>query len=79
MDTDDEELKATKGLRKYKFFNCTGGYTLLYEDKIEMSLYEKEQQEKKILKELKLILHDKKCLPNWREIIEETIKLLEGY
>lgn len=68
MDTDDEELKATK-----RRFNS------IYGQYVEMSLYEKEQREKKTLKELKLILHDKKCLPNWRETIENTIKLLEGY
>jgi hypothetical protein len=44
----------------------------------ELSLYEKELQEKKLIRELKIILHDGQCKPNWRETINDTIKLLEG-
>ena len=74
MDTDDEELKETK--RK---FNSIYGKTvknIVYNR--EMSLYEMEQQEKKLIKELKMILHDGECKSNWRETINDTIKLLEG-
>lgn len=74
MDTDDEELKETK--RK---FNSIYGKTvknIAYNK--EMSLYEMEQQEKKLIRELKMILHDGECKPNWRETINDTIKLLEG-
>jgi len=67
MDTDDEELKATK--KKFE---------VLKVDLYDVSLYEMEQQEKKLIKELKMILHDGQCKPNWRETINDTIKLLEG-
>ena len=46
-------------------------------DEYELSLYEKELQEKKLIRELKIILHDGQCKPNWRETINDTIKLLE--
>ena len=67
MDTDDEELKETK--RRYNS---------IYGQYVETSLYEKELQEKKLIRELKMILHDGQCKPNWRETINDTIKLLEG-
>lgn len=67
MDTDDEELKETKR----RFNSIYGKY-------VESSLYEMEQQEKKLIRELKMILHDGQCKPNWRETINDTIKLLEG-
>lgn len=67
MDTDDEELKETKR----RFNSIYGKY-------VELSLYEMEQKEKKLIKELKMILHDRQCKPNWRETINDTIKLLEG-
>jgi len=47
-------------------------------EEVETSLYEKELQEKKLIRELKMILHDGECKPNWRETINDTIKLLEG-
>ena len=67
MDTDEEELKATK--KKFE---------VLYVDLYDVSLYDKELQEKKLIRELKMILHDGECKPNWRETINDTIKLLEG-
>lgn len=67
MDTDDEELKATK--KKFEVFIV---------DLYDVSLYEMEQQEKRLIRELKMILHDGQCKPNWRETINDTIKLLEG-
>ena len=67
MDTDDEELKETKR----KFNSIYGQFA-------ETSLYDKELQEKRLIKELKMILHDGQCKPNWRETINDTIKLLEG-
>ena len=67
MDTDDEELKATK--KKFE---------VLYVDLYDVSLYDKELQEKRLIKKLKMILHDGECKPNWRETINDTIKLLEG-
>lgn len=67
MDTDDEELKATK--KKFE---------VLYVDLYDVSLYDKELQEKRLIRELKIILHDGQCKPNWRETINDTIKLLEG-
>lgn len=67
MDTDDEELKETKR----KFNSIYGQFH-------ETSLYEKELQEKKLIKGLKMILHDGECKPNWRETINDTIKLLGG-
>lgn len=42
----------------------------------EMSLYEMACEEKRLSKELKLILHDGQCKPHWRKTIEDTIKLL---
>lgn len=42
----------------------------------EMSLYEMEQEEKRLSKELKMILHDGECKAHWRKTIEDTIKLL---
>lgn len=67
MDTDDEELKATK--KKFE---------VLYVDLYDVSLYDKELQEKRLIRELKIILHDGQCKPNWRETINDTIKLLGG-
>lgn len=67
MDTDDEELKETK--KKFE---------VLYVDLYDVSLYDKELQEKRLIRELKIILHDGQCKPNWRETINDTIKLLEG-
>ena len=67
MDTDDDELKVTKR----RFNSIYGKY-------VESSLYDKELQEKKLIRELKMILHDGQCKPNWRETINDTIKLLEG-
>lgn len=67
MDTDDEELKATK--KKFE---------VLYVDLYDVSLYDKELQEKRLIRELKMILHDGECKPNWRETINDTIKLLGG-
>lgn len=56
------------------------GYIMrdIWFEEIETSLYDKELQEKKIIKELKYILHDGQCKPNWRRTIKDTIKLLEG-
>ena len=45
---------------------------------METSLYEMEQKEKKLIRELKMILHDGECKSNWRETINDTIKLLGG-
>lgn len=67
MDTDDDELKETKR----RLNSIYGKY-------VELSLYEKELQEKKLIRELKMILHDGQCKSNWRETINDTIKLLEG-
>lgn len=67
MDTDDEELKETK-----RRFN------IIYGKYVESSLYEMEQKEKKLIRELKMILHDGQCKSNWRETINDTIKLLGG-
>ncbi len=63
MDLDDEELKATlKNIGQNK----------------EMSLYEMEQEEKRLIKGLKLIIAEANLTSDWRETIEDTIKLLEG-
>lgn len=74
MDLDDEELKETQTIKR-----SVGGFVreVTFQE-YELSLYEKELQEKKLIRELKMILHDGQCRPNWRETINDTIKLLEG-
>ena len=63
MDLDNEELKATlKNIGQNK----------------EMSLYEMEQEEKRLIKGLKLIIAEANLTSDWRETIEDTIKLLGG-
>lgn len=63
MNLDDEELKATlKNINQSK----------------EMSLYEMDQEEKRLIKGLKLIIAGANLTSDWRETIEDTIKLLEG-
>ena len=63
MECDDEELKATlKNIGQNK----------------EMSLYEMEQKEKRLIKELKYIIADANLTSDWRTTIEDTIKLLEN-
>lgn len=63
MDLDNEELKATlKNINQSK----------------EMSLYEMDQEEKRLIKGLKLIIAEANLTSDWRETIEDTIKLLEG-
>ena len=63
MDLDNEELKATiKNIGQNK----------------EMSLYEMECEEKKLIKELKIILSDAPLTSDWRKTIEDTIKLIGG-
>ena len=63
MDLDNEELKATlKNINQSK----------------EMSLYEMEQEEKRLIKELKYIIADANLTSDWRTTIEDTIKLLEN-
>ena len=44
----------------------------------EMSLYDMELKENKLIKELKVILCDAPLTSDWRETIEETIELLGG-
>ena len=44
----------------------------------EMSLYDLQLKEDKLIKELKVILCDAPLTSDWRETIEETIKLLGG-
>lgn len=44
----------------------------------EMSLYEMEQEEKRLIKGLKLIISEANLTSDWRETIEDTIKLLGG-
>ena len=44
----------------------------------ELSLYEMEQEEKRLIKELKYIIAEANLTSDWRETIEDTIKLLEG-
>lgn len=62
MECDDEELKATlKNIGQNK----------------EMSLYEMDQEEKRLIKELKYIIADANLTSDWRTTIEDTIKLLE--
>lgn len=45
---------------------------------MERSLYDQEIYEKKIIKDLKQILHEIEETRKWRETIEEVIKLIEG-
>ena len=74
MDLDDEELKETQTIKR-----SLGGFVReVTFVEYELSLYDKELQEKKLIRELKMILHDGQCKPNWRETINDTIKLLEG-
>lgn len=72
MDTNDVKLNDTI---KAPINGFVREVTFL---EYELSLYEKELQEKKLIRELKMILHDRQCKPNWRETINDTIKLLEG-
>lgn len=44
----------------------------------EMSLYDMELKEDKLIKGLKTILCDASLTSDWRETIEETIELLGG-
>ena len=44
----------------------------------EMSLYDLQLKEDKLIKELKAILCDAPLTSDWRETIKETIELLEG-
>lgn len=43
-----------------------------------MSLYEMECEEKRLIKELKLIIAEANLTSDWRETIENTIRLLGG-
>ena len=45
---------------------------------MERSLYDQELYERKLVKELKEILHEIKQDRKWRETISEVIKLIEG-
>lgn len=45
---------------------------------MERSLYDQELYERKLIKELKQILHEVKQERKWRETISEVIELLEG-
>lgn len=45
---------------------------------MERSLYDQELYERKLIKELKEILHEIKQDRKWRETITEVIELLEG-
>ena len=45
---------------------------------MERSLYDQELYERKLIRELKEILHEIKENRNWRETISEVIDLLEG-
>lgn len=72
MDLDNEELKETKKIK----VPINGFVREVTFSEYEMSLYEKELQEKKLIRELKYILHDGQCKPHWRRTIEDTIKLL---
>lgn len=74
MDLDDEELKKTQTIKR----SINGFVREVTFQEYELSLYEKELQEKKLIRELKIILHDGECKPNWRETINDTIKLLGG-
>lgn len=73
MDINDEKLKESGTIKR-----SVGGFVreVTFQE-YELSLYEKELQEKKLIRELKIILHDGQCKPNWRETINDTIKLLE--
>lgn len=44
----------------------------------ELSLYEMECEEKRLIKGLKIILADANLTSDWRETIEDTIKLIGG-
>lgn len=44
----------------------------------EMSLYDLQLKEDKLIKELKIILSDAPLTSDWRETIKETIELLGG-
>ena len=44
----------------------------------EKSLYEMDQEEKRLIKELKYIIADANLTSDWRTTIEDTIKLLEN-
>lgn len=44
----------------------------------EMSLYDLQLKEDKLIKELKVILCDAQLTSDWRETIKETIELLGG-
>lgn len=74
MDLDDEELKERQTIKR----SINGFVREVTFQEYELSLYEKELQEKKLIRELKMILHDGQCKANWRETINDTIKLLEG-
>ena len=45
---------------------------------MERSLYDQELYERKLIKELKEILHEIKQDRKWRETISEVIELIEG-
>ena len=45
---------------------------------MERSLYDQELYERKLVKELKEILHEIKQDRKWRETISEVIELIEG-
>ena len=74
MDLDDGELKKTQTIKR----SINGFVREVTFQEYELSLYEKELQEKKLIRELKMILHDRQCKSNWRETINDTIKLLGG-
>lgn len=44
----------------------------------EMSLYDLQLKEDKLIEELKIILSDAPLTSDWRKTIEDTIKLLGG-
>lgn len=44
----------------------------------EMSLYDLQLKEDKLIEELKIILFDAPLTSDWRKTIEDTIKLLGG-
>lgn len=44
----------------------------------EKSLYEMDQEEKRLIKELKYIIADANLTSDWRTTIEDTIKYLEN-
>lgn len=45
---------------------------------MERSLYDQELYERKLVKELKEILHEIEETRRWRETIKEVIELIEG-